>query len=188
MHRDVQEVFLSALLAKVATLRIGDPLDPSTEMGPLAFERQYTNVLSYVEAGLEDGARLAFGGKRPDELSSGFFLEPTVFVDVDMSMRIAREEIFGPVMSVLVWDDLEKMIAEANSLEFGLTANIWTRDISLALRTARRVESGYVTINGTGGRPLGAPFGGFKSSGIGKESALDELLSYGREKSVTVRL
>ena len=187
VHRDIKEVFLSALLEKVATLRIGDPLDPSTEMGPLAFEKHYANVLSYVAAGLEDGARLAFGGKCPDELSSGFFLEPTVFVDVDMSMRIAREEIFGPVMSVLVWDDYDKMIAEANSLEFGLTANIWTRDISKALRTARRVESGYITINGTGGRPLGAPFGGFKSSGIGKESALDELLSYGREKSVTVR-
>ncbi len=188
VHEDVNEEFLSALVAAVSSLRVGDPLDPDTDMGPLAFKEHYEKVTALVASGVAEGAKLLYGGGRPEGMDRGFYLEPTVFAQVDMTMRIAREEIFGPVMSVLSWRDYEEMIAQVNSLDVGLTGNIWTNDISLALRTARRIESGYISINGTGKRPIGSPFGGFKLSGIGKESSLDELLSYGREKSVTVTL
>ncbi|MFC0527492.1 aldehyde dehydrogenase family protein [Phytohabitans kaempferiae] len=188
VHRDVAEAFTGALLEKLAGLRVGDPLDPATAVGPLSFRAHYERVLGYLDAGRAEGARLRFGGGRPAHLSRGWFVEPTVFDRVDMSMRIAREEIFGPVLSILEWHDEEVMLADVNAIELGLTGNIWTRDISTAIRTARRVETGYVSVNGTGKRPLGAPFGGFKASGIGKESSLDELLSYGRHKSVTITL
>ncbi len=188
VHEDVSEEFLSALVSAVASLRVGDPLDEDTDMGPLAFRAQYEKVCALIESGVTEGAKLLYGGGRPDGLDRGFYVEPTVFSQVDMSMRIAREEIFGPVMSVITWRDYEDMIEQVNCLDVGLTGNIWTNDISLALRTARRIQSGYISINGTGKRPIGSPFGGFKQSGIGKESSLDELLSYGREQAVTVTL
>jgi betaine-aldehyde dehydrogenase len=187
-HEDVYDEFVAALADKVGRLRVGDPLDPSTDMGPLAFREHYEKVTSLIAGGVAEGARLVSGGGRPAGLDTGFYLEPTVFADVTMRMRIAREEIFGPVVCVLRWRDYEQMIAEVNSLDVGLTGNVWTRDIAMALRTARRIESGYISVNGTGKRPAGAPFGGFKTSGIGKESSIDELLSYGREQSVTVTL
>lgn len=188
VHKDVKAQFLTALVKRVGELRVGDPLDEATDMGPIAFRAHYEKVVGYVESGKNEGANLMFGGGRPAGLDKGFFLEPTVFADVTMDMTIAREEIFGPVMSVLDWHDYETMLDEVNMLPLGLTGNVWTNDISLALRTARRIESGYISINGTGRRPTGSPFGGFKTSGIGKESSLDELLSYGREQSVTVTL
>lgn len=188
VHQDLEEEFLAALVDAVASLKVGDPMDESTDMGPLAFKSHYDKVTGLIASGVEDGAKLLYGGARPEGLTRGYYVEPTVFARVDMSMRIAREEIFGPVMSVLSWNDYEQMLEQVNSLDVGLTGNIWTNDISLALRTARRIQSGYISVNGTGKRPIGSPFGGFKHSGIGKESALDELLSYGREQSVTVTL
>lgn len=188
VHRDVKDGFLAALVERVRALRIGDPVDEETQMGPLAFRAHYERVMGYIETGKNEGATLLAGGRRPNERDAGFYVEPTVFADVRMDMTIASQEIFGPVISVLDWDDYETMIAEVNMLPLGLTGNVWTNDIDQALRTARRIESGYISINGTGKRPTGSPFGGFKSSGIGKEGALDELLSYGREKSITVTL
>jgi betaine-aldehyde dehydrogenase len=188
VHEDVSEEFLTRLVAAVSALKIGDPLAEDTDMGPLCYRAHYEKVTALIASGVEEGAKLLHGGGRPAGLEKGFYVEPTVFAQVDMGMRIAREEIFGPVMSVLTWNDYEDMLTQVNSLDLGLTGNIWTNDISLALRTARRIQSGYISINGTGKRPIGSPFGGFKQSGIGKESALDELLSYGREQSVTVTL
>lgn len=188
VHAQVKDAFVDALVQRLALLKVGDPLADDTDMGPLSFRSHYERVRSYIEAGAEDGAKLRWGGGRPVGLDRGFFVEPTVFTEVTMDMRVAREEIFGPVLSVLAWNDYDDMIAQVNELPLGLTGNVWSNDISLALRTARRVESGYISVNGTGKRPLGAPFGGFKTSGIGKESALEELLSYGRTQSVTVSL
>jgi betaine-aldehyde dehydrogenase len=188
VHEDVSEQFLTALVEAVAKLRVGDPMDEATDMGPLAFRAHYEKVTGLIASGIDEGAKLLYGGGRPEGFDRGFYVEPTVFAQVNMGMRIAREEIFGPVMSVLTWRDYEEMLEQVNCLDVGLTGNIWTNDISLALRTARRIQSGYISINGTGKRPIGSPFGGFKQSGIGKESALDELLSYGREQSVTVTL
>jgi betaine-aldehyde dehydrogenase len=188
VHDDVREPFLDALVARLSELRIGDPMDETTEVGPLAFRAHYDRVVSMVESGRREGAALVHGGSRPSHLSRGFFLEPTVFADVGDGMTIAREEIFGPVMSVLSWREWDDVVQRANATRLGLTANVWTNDVSTAIRTARALEAGYVYVNGTGRRPTGMPFGGWKSSGLGKENGLEELLSYTREKSVTVTL
>ena len=141
----------------------------------------------YIAAGKAEGARLLTGGGPPEDarLGGGFFIEPTVFDAVTPAMRIAREEIFGPVISVLRWHDYEQLLAEANALIYGLTAAIVTNDLKLALETADRIEAGYVWIN-SAGRYLGAPYGGWKQSGIGREESLDELLSYTQIKNVNV--
>jgi betaine-aldehyde dehydrogenase len=188
VHDDVRGPFLEALVARLSELRIGDPMEETTDVGPLAFRAHHERVTSYVDAGRREGATLVHGGSRPAHLSRGFFLEPTVFTDVDDGMTIAREEIFGPVMSVLAWRDWDDVVARANASRLGLTANVWTNDVSTAIRTARALEAGYVYVNGTGRRPTGIPFGGWKNSGLGKENGLEELLSYTREKSVTVTL
>ncbi|MPZ62703.1 MAG: aldehyde dehydrogenase family protein [Propionibacteriales bacterium] len=188
VHRSSKDAFLDALTDIVEGLRVGDPLDEATDLGPLAFEQHYERVLGYVEAGRSEGARLLTGGRRPDHLTRGYYLAPTVFADVQPGMRIAREEIFGPVMSVFDWDDEEDMIRLANDVEYGLTANIWTNDVHRAHRTAQRLQAGTVSINGEGRKPIGTPFGGYKHSGIGLEGSLDELLSYTRSKSVVVNL
>jgi betaine-aldehyde dehydrogenase len=188
VHEDVRGPFLAALVARLSALRVGDPMEEDTQVGPLAFRAHHERVTSYIETGRREGATVVHGGGRPGHLSRGFFLEPTVFADVRDDMTIAREEIFGPVMSVLSWRDWDDVVARANATRLGLTANVWTNDISTAVRTARALEAGYVHVNGTGRRPAGMPFGGWKTSGLGKENALEELLSYTREKSVTVTL
>ena len=188
VHDAVRDPFVEALVARLSELRIGDPMDETTEVGPLAFRAHHERVTSYVESGRREGATLVHGGGRPSHLARGFFLEPTVFTDVDDRMTIAREEIFGPVMSVLSWHDWDDVVARANASRLGLTANVWTNDVSTAIRTARALESGYVYVNGSGRRPTGMPFGGWKHSGLGKENGLEELLSYTREKTVTVTL
>lgn len=188
VHTSIKERFVAALVRRLGELRVGDPLEDSTDVGPVAFERHYERVMGYIAAGVDEGATLAHGGGRPQGLDRGFFVEPTAFTDVTMDMTIAREEIFGPVISVLDWENYDEMLEEINHPDLGLTGNIWTRDISTALRMARQIDSGYITVNGTGKRPLGAPFGGFRHSGIGKEGSLDELLSYGRMKSITINL
>jgi betaine-aldehyde dehydrogenase len=145
-------------------------------------------VLNYIELGKNEGARLVCGGGRPPGLERGFYVAPTVFADVTDEMRIGREEIFGPVISVFSWTDPADVLRRANDSDFGLTANVWTRDISVAHRMARDFEAGYVYVNGSGGRPLGTPFGGWKHSGLGKEDSFEELLSYTREKTVSITL
>jgi betaine-aldehyde dehydrogenase len=186
VHEDVREPFIEALVEHLGTLRIGDPTEDETQVGPLAFRSQYDRVVSFIDQGVDEGARLVYGGRRPAAHPEGYFLEPAVFVDVEDEMTIAREEIFGPVFSVLGWRDVDDVIARANSLPLGLTANIWTENVSTAHRVAAALEAGYVYVNGDGRRPPGAPFGGWKSSGLGKENSLEELLSFTREKTVTV--
>jgi betaine-aldehyde dehydrogenase len=188
VHARVKDAFLAALLDLVAKLRVGDPRDESSDLGPLAFREHYDRVTGYVEAGLDDGATLLTGGGRPDDLPRGFYLQPTVFGDVRPGMRIAQEEIFGPVVAVMDWEDEDQMLEVANGVEYGLTANVWTDDLSAAHRTARRLQAGLVWVNGEGRKPLGTPFGGFKHSGLGTEGSLEELLSYTRLKSVVINL
>ena len=188
VHRAVKDEFLSALTDIVAGLRVGDPRDEATDMGPVAFREHHERVMSYIAAGREDGAKVLAGGGRPDHLLRGFYVAPTVFADVQPGMRVAREEIFGPVMAVIDWEDEEEMIRVANGVEYGLTANVWTNDLHRAHRTARLLQAGTVWINGQGRKPLGTPFGGFKHSGIGVEGSLEELLSYTQLKSVVVNL
>lgn len=188
VHDDVYLAFLEALLARIAELRIGDPMDPSTEVGPLAFAAHLDRVVSYIDGARREGATVAAGGRRPPGLDHGFFIEPTVLTDLNDDMTVVREEVFGPVMSLLRWRDVDEVVRRANATPFGLTANVWTSDVSSAHRTAAALEAGYIYVNGTGARPVGTPFGGWKSSGLGKENSLEELQSYTREKTVTVTL
>jgi acyl-CoA reductase-like NAD-dependent aldehyde dehydrogenase len=190
LHESVHDEVLEKLTRRLQAIRIGHPLDAETEMGCLVSQAQYDKVTSYIDKGREDGARLVTGGGKPQDpaLQDGFFVEPTVFADVDMSMRIAREEIFGPVLSVLRWNDLDDVIAQANDVPYGLTGAVWTKDLQTALSVADRLDTGYVWVNGTGSHFLGAPFSGHKNSGTDSEEGIEELLSYTQSKTVNIAL
>jgi len=188
VHDDVRDAFLDALYRGLDALRIGDPQDEATQVGPLSFRAHYERVTGFVDSARREGATVAFGGDRPTGFDRGFYLRPTVITDLDDEMTVVREEIFGPVIAVLGWRDVDDVVRRANALPLGLTANIWTNDVSTALRTAAAVEAGYVYVNGTGKRPTGMPFGGWKRSGLGQENGPEELVSYTREKSVSVTL
>jgi betaine-aldehyde dehydrogenase len=143
-----------------------------------------------IETGRKDGARLLTGGGRSADplLANGLFIDPTVFVDLTPEMRIAREEIFGPVLSTLRWDHEAAMVRAVNALDYGLTCSIWTNDLATAHRTAFAVEAGYVWVNDVGRHFPGTPFGGYKQSEIGREECLEKLISYTQEKSIHIRL
>jgi betaine-aldehyde dehydrogenase len=186
VHEAIHDEFVETLKGLVDELEVGDPLSSASDMGPLAYADHYDRVIGYVASGKSEGARLVTGGERPKGRDRGYFLKPTVFDRVEPSMAIAREEIFGPVVSVLSWSDEDDVLAAANALRLGLTAYIWTNDLSAAMRFSREIEAGYVWVNGRGQRPFGAPFGGFKQSGLGTENDLEELLSYTRVKNVNI--
>jgi len=190
LHESIHDDVLERVVTKVKTLRFGIPTDPDTEMGCLVSQAQLDKVVHYVGAAKEDGARLVIGGRRPDEpeLAHGFYYEPTIFADVTPKMRIAREEIFGPVLSVFKWNDEEAMLETVNELSYGLTASIWTRNLSIAHRAAARVEAGYVWINGASTHYFGVPFGGYKQSGLGREESIEELLDNTQLKSINIVL
>ena len=158
VHEKIYDRFVGALVERVARLKIGDPREETTVIGPVNHKKHYDRILGFIRSGKEEGAKLAIGGGRPSHLNKGYYVEPTVFTDVTMDMRIAKEDIFGPVVSVLSWSDFDKVIEEANGVEYGLTANIWTNDLTPANKAAKRVQSGLVWINGSGGRVAGVPF------------------------------
>lgn len=188
LHADVREAFLERFLAKLAAVRIGRATDEATEMGPLVSEQQLAMVRSYVESGKREGARLVHGGDAPDDpaLRGGWFIRPTVFDGVAPSMRIAQDEIFGPVLSVFTWRDEREMLGAVNGLRLGLTASVWSRSLR-AHDIAREIEAGYVYLNQHGGTALGVPFGGWKQSGIGVEHSRDTLYDFTRVKVVDAR-
>ena len=159
-------------------------------MGCLISEAQFDKVMNYIDIACNEGARLVAGGKRPADpaLAKGWFVEATVFADVTPQMRIFKEEVFGPVLSIIKWSDEEQLIADINSVEYGLTASIYTRELSLAHRLARRIEAGYIWINTSSAHYVGTSFGGYKKSGIGREEGLEELLAYTQVKNVHVML
>ncbi len=190
LHEDIHDEALAAIVKKVAALKMGLPSDRDAEVGCLSSQAQFDKTLSYIRMGLEDGARLALGGRRSSDprLAAGFFIEPTVFADVTDDMRIAREEIFGPVVSVLRWRDEEDMLARVNALEYGLTGSIWTHDLDRAHRLASRVQAGYIWVNGASTHYVGVPFGGYKQSGMGREESIEELLACTQIKNINVTL
>lgn len=189
LHEDIHDAVLERILDRVGKLRIGIPTDPDSEVGCLVSQAQLEKVERYVAWGKEEGATLKAGGRRPDDpaLRNGFFYEPTVFADVEPQMRIAREEIFGPVMSVFKWKDEAQMLAAVNDVDYGLTASVWTGSLSCAHRAAEAVEAGYIWVNHSSSHFIGAPFGGFKQSGLGREECLEELLDYTEVKNVHVK-
>jgi acyl-CoA reductase-like NAD-dependent aldehyde dehydrogenase len=190
VHDSIHDAVLERIAARVAAIRLGDPMDPATQMGPINSRRHYERVRACVDSGLAEGATLVHGGKRPAgaAFARGHWLQPTVFADVHMGMRIAREEIFGPVLSVLRWREVDEVAALANATEYGLTAAIWTQDVGAALKLGRRLDCGGVWINATPTHHTGTPFGGTRNSGIGREECLEELLSYTQTKAFHVRL
>jgi betaine-aldehyde dehydrogenase len=187
VHDDIYDEFLDRLGARVEALSLGPAYAQGTEMGPLVSRQHYERVLGLMESGREQGARLVAGGGPPQNGATpehGFYLRPTVFGEVGAEMDIAREEIFGPVISVAPWSLYEKVIARANEIDLGLTASVWTNDLVLAHRAAEDIESGYVWINDHGPHYFGTPFGGFKNSGLGREESIEEYESYLETKVV----
>ena len=190
IHEAIHDEVAERLKTEARRFKPGDPMDPATTMGAIISERQLARIVGYIQAGRDEGATLICGGKRPDDpkLANGFFLEPTIFTEVTPSMRIAKEEIFGPVLSVLKWSDEAQMLRDVNSVEYGLTCSIWTNDLRKAHLLAGEVEAGFVWINQVSRHLLGSPFGGYKQSGLGREECLEELLAYTQEKHIHVNL
>ncbi|MFP7672539.1 betaine-aldehyde dehydrogenase [Marivita sp. S0852] len=186
VQKGIKEAFLSRLKERLATAVIGDPLDEATSFGPMVSERQMNIVLGYIDTGKAEGARLVMGGERLDR--EGFFLQPTVFADVTDDMAIAREEIFGPVMAVLDFDTEDEAIARANATEYGLSAGVFTSDLSRGHRVIAQLEAGSCFINSYNDAPVEAPFGGTKMSGVGRENSKDAINNYSALKSVYVRM
>jgi betaine-aldehyde dehydrogenase len=190
IHEKIYDAVLERAAKSIQRYKPGVPTDPATTMGSIISQVQHERIMKYIAAGKEDGARLVTGGKRPDDpkLAKGLFIEPTIFADVTMNMRIGKEEIFGPVLSVFKWKDEEEMLSQVNQVEYGLTCSIWTNDLTTAHRTAAAVEAGFVWINEVSKHFLGAPFGGYKQSGIGREECIEELLRFTREKNIHIGL
>ncbi len=179
---------VDALGGALGALKVGDPLDDATQIGPLVAERQRTRVEGYIDAGKAAGARVVVGGGRPADLPKGWYVEPTVFADVDNSMKIAQEEIFGPVLATLTFDDIDQVIAQANNNPYGLASAVWTRDVKKAHIVSRQLKAGTVWINTYGLMDASMPFGGFKSSGFGRELGAKALEHYTENKSVWMNL
>jgi betaine-aldehyde dehydrogenase len=190
LHESIRDQFMDLFLRKASALRIGDPLDERTQLGPLVSRRQCERVLSYVERAKAEGAALRLGGKRPDDpaLQRGNFVEPTIFDEVQPQMTIAREEVFGPVLAVIPFRTEDEAVEIANATIYGLAATIWTNDIKRAHRLAARIKAGNISINYPVVNPPEAPFGGFKQSGIGRELSRHALDLYTQVKNVVVGL
>jgi betaine-aldehyde dehydrogenase len=192
LHADIFDSFLAKLKVKVEKLKIGDPLDEATDVGSIINNKQFTKVCGYLEDGLKrKEARLVFGGLPPKEgpLAEGYFAIPTVFADSSNDWRLAREEIFGPVLVAIPWRDEDDAIRMANDSHYGLAAYVWTHEIGRALRAAHAIQSGWVQVNQGLGQLPGHSYGGYKQSGIGREFSLEGMLdSYTQRKNVTVNL
>jgi betaine-aldehyde dehydrogenase len=190
VHAKIYDAVLERVKAKVAHYKPGIPTDPATTMGAIISKTQYEKVLGFIDSAKKEGATLVHGGGPPKDpkLAKGYYIEPTLFADVTPQMRIGHEEIFGPVLSIFKWSDEAAMLEQVNAVEYGLTASIWTNDLSTAMRAAKTVQSGFVWINEVSKHFLGVPFGGYKQSGIGREECFAELLSFTQEKNIHVRL
>jgi aldehyde dehydrogenase (NAD+) len=185
----VQDEFLEKLAARASKMRPADPLDPKTRMGAIVSQQQMQTVLGYIDAGKNEGAKLVAGGNRVSlDGSKGYFVEPTIFRDVRNDMKIAREEIFGPVLAALSFDDLDQVVDLANQNEYGLAAAVWTRDIKKAHLVSRRLKAGTVWINTYGLMDASLPFGGYKSSGFGRELGAHAMEHYTELKTVWLNM
>ncbi|MCU5772280.1 betaine-aldehyde dehydrogenase [Erwiniaceae bacterium BAC15a-03b] len=190
VHRSLKASFEQRLQQKLANIKTGDPRDPTVNFGPLVSEQHCQKVVSYLELGQQEGARLLAGGHRITEgpLAKGCYVEPTVFTDCQDEMRIVREEIFGPVMSILVFDDEQEVITRANNTELGLAAGLFTRSLDRAHRVIHQLEAGICWINSWGESPAPMPVGGYKQSGLGRENGVETLKHYTRTKSILIEM
>jgi aldehyde dehydrogenase (NAD+) len=184
VHRSVYDSFTEALVSKAKKLKVGPGTEPANDLGPVISQVQFDKIRDYIRIGWDEGATLAVGGQVPEGRDEGYFIEPTVFTDVKPSMKIAREEIFGPVVSVIPFEDDDEAVAIANDTIYGLAAAVWTRDIKRGLRMAQRVKSGTLWLNTYQVLSPTTPFGGYKQSGIGRELGVHALDNYLETKSV----
>jgi acyl-CoA reductase-like NAD-dependent aldehyde dehydrogenase len=186
VQRSIAEEFIARFVERARRIRIGDPMDPATELGPLAFEQHLQRVLSYVEVARRDGATLLTGGRRPPEFERGFYIEPTAVLATSNRDRVCREEIFGPFATFLAYDTLDEAIAIANDSPYGLVAYVWANDLDVVMRASRDLRAGTIWVNTTMVRELRAPFGGYKQSGVGRDGASSSVEFFTEQKTTTI--
>ncbi|MTD53730.1 aldehyde dehydrogenase family protein [Amycolatopsis pithecellobii] len=186
IHETLADKVLNLMVDRLQGRRIGNPVDPSNEQGPMVDKRQFDRVTGFVSEAVEQGARVVCGGGTPATAQHGYYFEPTILDGVDTTDRVAVEEIFGPVLSVIRWNDGDDPVDIANSVRYGLTGSVFSNDVRLALRAAKRIRAGYIWINGSARHFIGMPFGGYKASGLGREESIEELLSYTQVKSIHI--
>jgi betaine-aldehyde dehydrogenase len=188
VHASIYREIVDRVAARMRAIKLGDPLDPSSEMGPVNSSRQYERVMGFIQRADAAGLRRIVGGGRPAgaQFERGFWVEPTFYADVPPSAELAQEEVFGPILCAMPFRDEADAVALANNSEHGLTTSVWTRDLGRSLRLIKSIESGVVWINATASHFVGAPFGGWKNSGLGSEECLEELLSYTQLKAAHV--
>jgi len=190
VHEDIYDKFLAEIIKTFEKVKVGFPWEKDTVMGPLVSEAQLNKVLGYIEVGKNEGAKIVTGGYRITEngLDKGFFVKPTIFTNVNNKMRIAQEEIFGPVLCVIKFKDEDEVIKMANDTEYGLAGAVWTKDINRALRVSKSIEAGRIWINNYNNLPAHTPFGGYKKSGIGRETHKMILEHYTQKKNIYINL
>lgn len=188
VHRSTQDALVARIARKLEGHRLGDPLDPASEQGTVIHERHYNSVMDYIDLARKEGGTIVTGGERPADpaLGDGLFIPPTVITDLPLDGRVVTEEIFGPVLSVIAFDTEEEALRIANDLDYGLTASVWTQDIGRALRVVRDIEAGFTWVNDSSKHFLNVPYGGVKSSGMGREESMEELLSYTELKTINI--
>ncbi len=188
VERSAYDEFIEKFVARTKELVVGDPFDPKTKVGALVGKDHYERVLSYIELAKEEGGEILTGGKRPEGLDKGYFLEPTIIVGLDRHCRVVNEEIFGPVVTVIPFDTEEEVLDQVNDTDYGLSASIWTNDIRRGHRMAKEVEAGIIWVNTWFLRDLRTPFGGMKSSGIGREGGIHSFEFYSELSNVCIKL
>jgi acyl-CoA reductase-like NAD-dependent aldehyde dehydrogenase len=189
VENKIKDEFVEKLVGRAKKMQPSDPLDPKTRMGAIVSQEQMQTVLSYIEAGKKEGAKLISGGNRVSvNGGKGYFIEPTIFGDVKNEMKIAQEEIFGPVLATLAFDDVDQVVAQANQNPYGLAAAVWTRDVKKAHTVSRQLKAGTVWINTYGVMDASLPFGGYKQSGFGRELGMHAIEHYTELKTVWLNL
>jgi aldehyde dehydrogenase (NAD+) len=186
LQKNIHQAFIEKLVAFVRTAKMGDPALPDTQIGPIATRPQFEKILHYIEIAKNEGATCILGGRSRPDLGAGLFIEPTIFTDVRNDMRIAQEEVFGPVLAVIPFEDEEEAIAIGNDVSYGLAAAVWTRNLRRAMLLTDRLKAGTVWVNNYRATSFTSPFGGFKNSGIGRESGTEAIKEYLQTKCVWI--
>jgi aldehyde dehydrogenase (NAD+) len=188
VQRNIYDDFTNKLVNKVKKIKVGMPSEEETHIGPHTSKEQLEKTLEYIEIGKKEGGKLVVGGQQPSGFDKGYFVEPTVFIDVKNDSRLAQEEVFGPVLSVIPFDTEEEVLEMANNIKFGLVAGVWTKNVSRAHRITNKIEAGFISVNTY--RPLHwtLPYGGYKLSGFGRENGLEALNEYTEIKTIVVNL